>query len=91
MTYDGGHVRLGIGGTVTHGEGFSCPGDGTLLERRAETLNGTAYTIRTRTFRLTGHTLTLVDETSATATSLDDPRVGAAYQVDCGSVGEGGS
>jgi hypothetical protein len=91
VTYDGGHVRLGIGGSVTHGEGFSCPGDGTLVERRAETLNGTAYTIRTRTFRLTGHALTLLDETSATATSLDDPRVGAAYQVDCGSVGEGGS
>ena len=91
VTSEDGHVRLGIGGTVTHGEGFSCPGDGTLVVRRAETLNGTAYTIRVRTYRLTGHTLTLLGETTATATSMEDPRVGAAFQVDCGSVGEGGS
>ena len=91
VTQDGERVLLGIGGSVTHGEGFSCPGDGTLVVRRAQTLNGTAYTIRVRTYRLTGHSLTLVDETTATATSMDDPRVGAAFQVDCGSVGEGGS
>lgn len=91
VTSEGGHLRLGIGGSVMHGEGFSCPGDGTVVVRRAETLNGTAYTIRVRTYRLSGHSLTLVDESTATATSLDDPRVGAAFQVDCGSVGEGGS
>ena len=91
VTQDGEQVLLGIGGTVTHGEGFSCPGDGTLVVRRAETLNGTAYTIRVRTYRLTGHTLTLRGETTATAASMEDPRVGAAFQVDCGSVGEGGS
>ena len=91
VTYDGGHQRFGIGGTVTHGEGFSCPGDGRLVVRRAETFNGTAYTVRTRTYRLVGPVLELVDETSVTAPSMEDPRVGAAYQVDCGSVGEGGS
>jgi hypothetical protein len=91
VTHDGEPVLLGIGGTVTHGEGFSCPGNGTLVLRKAETLNGTAYTLQERTYRLTGHTLTLVGETTATAASMEDPRVGVAFQVDCGSVGEGGS
>jgi hypothetical protein len=91
VTYDGGRQRFGIGGSVTHGEGFSCPGDGRLLVGQAETFNGSAYTVRTRTYRLEDSVLRLVGETSVTAPSIEDPRVGAAYQVACGSVGEGGS
>ena len=91
VTYDGGHQRFGIGGSVTHGEGFSCPGDGRLLVHRAETFNGTAYTVRTRVYRLVEAVLRLEGETTVTAPSMEDPRVGAAYQVDCGSVGEGGT
>lgn len=91
VTFKGGHIRLGIGGTVTHGEGFSCPGNGVLVVRRAETLNGTGYTLRTRTFALAGDALKLQKETTVTAPSLEDERVSIAFQVDCGTVGEGGS
>ena len=91
VTAAGSHIRLGLGGSITHGEGFSCPGDGSLVVRRAETLNGTGYTLRTRTYALAGNVLELRKETTATAPSIDDERVAAAFQVDCGSVGEGGS
>ena len=91
VTFQGDHIRLGIGGTVTHGEGFSCPGHGVLVVRRAETLNGTGYTLRTRTFALVGDVLQLRKETTVTAPSLEDERVSLAFQVDCGTVGEGGS
>jgi hypothetical protein len=85
----GTRIRLGIGGTITAGDGFSCPGDGTLVVRRAETLNGTGYTLRTRIYALEGNALALRKETTVTAPSIDDERVSKAFEVDCGSVGEG--
>ena len=88
VTSGGKQIRLGIGGTVTHGEGFSCPGAGVVVVRRAESYNGTGYTLRTRTYALTGSVLVLRKETTVTAPSFDDPRVAVAFQVDCGSVGE---
>ena len=90
LTFAGGHIRFGIGGSVTHGDGFACTPEGHLVVSTAESDDGTSYRIRTRTFRVAGATLVLVTDRSATASSMDDPRVRAAYQVDCGSVGESG-
>jgi hypothetical protein len=88
LTYDGGHIRFGIGGSVTHGDGFTCGGDGQLVVSTAESDDGSTYRVRRRTFRVSGSELVLQLETNATATSSADPRVRSAYQVDCGSVGE---
>ena len=88
LTYAGGHIRFGIGGSVTHGDGFACTEDGRLRVTTAESDDGATYLVRTREYRVSGGTLERVLETTGTATSMDDPRVRAAYQVDCGSVGE---
>jgi hypothetical protein len=88
VTYQGGHIRFGIGGSVTHGDGFACTDTGRLVVRTAESDDGTSFRVRTRTFRPAKATLVLEHETSVTAPSMDDPRVRAAYQVECGSVGE---
>lgn len=88
LTFDGGHIRFGIGGSATHGDGFACTDDGRLVVTTAESDDGTTFLIRTRTYRVSGSTLERLVETTATATSMEDPRVRAAYQVDCGSVGE---
>jgi hypothetical protein len=90
LTFAGGHIRFGIGGSVTHGDGFSCTPDGHLVVSTAESDNGTSYRIRTRSFRVSGASFVLLSDRTATAPSMDDPRVRAAYQVDCGSVGESG-
>jgi hypothetical protein len=88
LTFAGGHIRFGIGGSVTHGDGFACTDTGRLIVSTAESDDGTSYRVRTRTFRVSGATLVLVTDRNATAPSMDDPRVRAAYQVDCGPVGE---
>jgi hypothetical protein len=88
LTYDGGHIRFGIGGSVTHGDGFTCTDNGSLVVSTAESDDGSTYRVRRRTFRVSGATLVLALETVATTTSRDDARVRSAYQVDCGSVGE---
>lgn len=88
LTYAGGHIRFGIGGSVTHGDGFTCTEAGRLVVRRAESDDGSAFRVRTRTYRVSGASLLLLSETNVTASSMDDPVVRAAYQVDCGSVGE---
>jgi hypothetical protein len=88
LTYAGGHIRFGIGGSVTHGDGFACTDAGRLVVTTAESDDGTSYRVRSLTYRVSGGSLERVLETSATAPSMDDPRVRAAYQVDCGSVGE---
>jgi hypothetical protein len=90
LTFAGGHIRFGIGGSVTHGDGFSCTPEGHLVVSTAESDDGTSYRIRTRSFRVSGASLVLLSDRTATAPSMDDPRVRAAYQVDCGSVGESG-
>ena len=88
LTFEGGHIRFGIGGSVTHGDGFRCTANGQLLVSTAESDDGTSYRVRNVTYRVSGFTLVRLVETLATASSMEDPRVRAAYQVDCGSVGE---
>jgi hypothetical protein len=88
LTYAGGHIRFGIGGSVTHADGFTCTDTGRLIVSTAESDDGTSYRVHKVTYRVSGATLVRVLETSATAPTMDDPRVRAAYQVDCGSVGE---
>jgi hypothetical protein len=88
LTFAGGHIRFGIGGSVTHGDGFACTPEGHLVVTTAESDTGTSYRVRTRTFRVSGAALLLLSDRTTTAPSMEDRRVVAAYQVDCGSVGE---
>jgi hypothetical protein len=90
LTLDGGHVRFGFGGSATHGDGFTCTGQGRLVARQAESDDGTTFRVRTRTYRVAGAAFVLESETAVTAKGMDDPRVRAAYEVSCGPVGEGG-
>jgi hypothetical protein len=89
LTYQGGHLPLGFGGSVTHGDGFTCTHPGRLQVTTAESDDGSTYRVRTVTYRVVGASFVRIAETSVTAASMDDPRVRAAYEVDCGSVGEG--
>ena len=86
---EGAPLLLVLGGSVTHGDGFSCTEAGRLVVRSAESDDGTAFTITTTTYRLAGAAAVRLSRTTAKATGMDDPRVRAAYQVDCGSIGEG--
>jgi hypothetical protein len=88
LTFEGGHIRFGIGGSSTHGDGFTCTDRGELRVMTAESDDGTTFRVRSITYRVAGAALERVAEVSSTATSMEDPRVRAAYQVDCGSVGE---
>lgn len=88
LTLDGGHIRFGIGGSATHGDGFTCTESGELVVTTAESDDGSTYRVRSITYRVAGTVLQRVLETTSAAPSLEDPRVRAAYQVDCGSVGE---
>ncbi|MDT7537596.1 MAG: hypothetical protein QOI82_1181 [Actinomycetota bacterium] len=88
LTFDGGHIRFGIGGSVTHGDGFTCTDNGQLVVSTAESNDGKSYRVHDVSYRVSGFTLIRLLETFATASSMDDPRVRAAYQVECGSVGE---
>lgn len=90
LTLAGKQVKLGIGGTATHGDGFSCAEPGTLVVRSASSDDGTTFTVTTTTYRVDGHRLVQSRRTTAQAQGRDDPRVAEAYLVDCRSVGEGG-
>ena len=90
LTLDGEQARLGIGGSATHGDGFSCTDAGTLVVRSASSDDGTTFTVTSTTYRIDGHVLVRTGRTTAQAQGMDDPRVGQAYLVDCRSVGEGG-
>jgi hypothetical protein len=82
---DGGPARLGIGGSVTHGDGFRCT-DGLLEVRGADSEDGTTYTVHVDSYRLRGADLVLA-RSSTTQAKQGDPAVEEAYSVDCGSVG----
>jgi hypothetical protein len=86
---EGQPLLLVIGGSVTHGDGFACTDAGRLVVRSAESNDGTAFTVTTTTYRLSGGAAVRVSHASTKATGMEDPRVRAAYQVECGSVGEG--
>lgn len=82
---DGGPARLGIGGSVTHGDGFRCAG-GLLEVRGADSTDGTTYTVHKDTYRLRGAQLVLVTSSTVQA-KQGDAAVEGAYSVHCGSVG----
>jgi len=84
-----GPLLLVIGGTVTHGDGFSCTDTGRLVVRSAESSDGRAFVVTTTTYRLSGSSAVRIARTTARATGADNPAVAAAYRVDCGPVGEG--
>lgn len=90
LTIDGEQAELGVGGSATHGDGFSCTEAGTLVVREASSDDGTTFTVTTTTYRIDGHRLVQTRRTTAQARGMDDPLVGEAYLVDCRSVGEGG-
>lgn len=89
LTIGGEQAKLGIGGSATHGDGFSCTEQGRLVVRAARSDDGTTFTVTTTTYRVDGHRLVQTARSTATARSGDE-QVGAAYLVDCRSVGEGG-
>ena len=89
LQFDGGPLRLGIGGSVTHGDGFRCTPAGLLEIRSAESADGLDFTLRVDTYRLVGAELEVVTTRTATG-KQGDPEVEASYTVDCGAVGEGG-
>ncbi|MCY7365683.1 MAG: hypothetical protein LH469_10320, partial [Frankiaceae bacterium] len=82
-------VRLGIGGSATHGEGFSCTDAGRLVVRTALRQDTGAWDVSATTYEVRGHELAAADRTDDVGLAEDDPRVGGAYLVDCRSVGEG--
>lgn len=87
LSLDGMPARLGIGGSVTHGDGFRCAG-GLLVLLSAESSDGKAYTVRTSRYRLTATALVLVGSSTQKA-NQGSPAVEGSYAVDCGSVGDG--
>ena len=89
LTVDGQAVRLGIGGSATHGDGFSCTDAGTLVVRSAQRQDDGTWDVATTTYEVAGSALTVVERGGAAGLGEDDPRVGQAYLVDCRSVGEG--
>lgn len=88
LLLDGQPARLGIGGSATHGEGFSCTEDGLVVRTALRQETGT-WDLSATTYAVEGHALTGVDRSDEAGIAEDDPRVGGAYLVDCRSVGEG--
>lgn len=89
LVLDGQHVRLGIGGSVTHGEGFSCTEDGRLVVRSALRQDDGTWDLSSLSYEVDGHALVQVDASDEAGVAESDPRVGGSYLVDCRSVGEG--
>jgi hypothetical protein len=81
-----GPARLGIGGSVTHGEGFRC-GSGRLEVLSADSQDGASYTVHVSTYRLTATQLVLLSTRTQQA-KQGDALVEASYRPDCGSVGD---
>lgn len=86
---NGAPLLLVVGGSITHGDGFTCTDTGRLVVRSAESNDGSAFTVTTTTYRLSAGAAIRLARTVTHATGMDDPKVAAAYRVDCGSVGEG--
>jgi hypothetical protein len=86
LQLDDGPARLGIGGSVTHGDGFRCV-SGRLQVLSSDSQDGTTYTVHTDTYRL-GTTELLLLSSSTKQAKAGDPLVEASYQPDCGSVGD---
>jgi hypothetical protein len=86
LQLDGGPARLGIGGSVTHGDGFRCVG-GLLEIRQAESTDGTTFTVRADRYAIRGDQLVLTGSSTSKGTQ-GSPAVESAYNADCGSVGD---
>ncbi|MDP3711873.1 MAG: hypothetical protein Q8R60_05235 [Mycobacteriales bacterium] len=80
---------LGVGGTVTHGEGFACA-KGTLLVTSSTSDDGETFDVTSTTYAVSGFGLRQSGRAVARGLAQDDPRVAASYQVDCGSVTQDG-
>ena len=87
VTLDGGHVRFGVGGSVTHGAGVACR-DGRWIVSRVESDDGRTFRGYERTYRIEGATLRLDQERALTGQGQDDPATAAAFVADCRSLGE---
>jgi hypothetical protein len=86
LQLDEGPARLGIGGSVTHGDGFRCT-RGKLQILSSDSADGTTYTVHVDTYSVGRTTLVLVSSTTQHA-KQGDPLVDASYRPDCGSVGD---
>jgi hypothetical protein len=86
LQLDDGPARLGIGGSVTHGEGFRCP-SGRLEVLSSDSQDGKTYTVHLTTYRLSRTALVFVS-TATRKVTAGDPLVDASYRPDCGSVGD---
>jgi hypothetical protein len=87
LQLDGGPARLGIGGSVTHGDGFRCLPSGLLEIRQAESTDGTTFTVRADRYAIAG--VLLVLKSSSTGKGAQgSPSVESAYNADCGTVGD---
>ena len=87
LQLDGGPARLGIGGSVTHGDGFRCLPSGLLEIRQAESTDGTTFTVRADRYAIQGVQLVLKSSSTAKGTQ-GSPTVESAYTADCGTVGD---
>jgi hypothetical protein len=87
LQLDGGPARLGIGGSVTHGDGFRCLPNGHLEVRQAESTDGTTFTVLATEYRISGVQLALVSTRSGKG-KQGTPSVESAYTADCGTVGD---
>jgi hypothetical protein len=85
LTLDGEPVRLGVGGSVTHGDGFACRG-GRLVVSRSTSDDGERFDVTTTTYAVRGHELVRGAVERVTGVGQAHPRVAASYGVDCGSV-----
>ncbi|MDP9183172.1 MAG: hypothetical protein M3P04_10410 [Actinomycetota bacterium] len=81
-----GPARLGIGGSVTHGDGFTCP-NGQLRVLSSDSQDGVTYTVHITTYTLGRTELVQVSSTTKRA-KQGDPLVESSYRPDCGSVGD---
>ncbi len=87
LQLDGGPARLGIGGSITHGDGFRCLPNGHLEVRQAESSDGTTFTVNATEYRISGVQLVLVTTRSGKG-AQGTPSVESAYTADCGTVAD---
>jgi hypothetical protein len=86
LQLDGGPARLGMGGSITHGDGFVCLGTGLLEIRQATSDDGETFTVQASSYRITGAQLVLAGAPRTSRGKQGDPGVQASYTADCGSV-----
>src|SRR4051794_12365962 len=77
----GAPARLGIGGSVTHGDGFRCLPPGQRGVRQAESSDGSSFVAQARRYALVGDQLVLRGSSSARA-KQGDAAVQSAYTAD---------